>query len=206
MSVTTIRGKLLASAAVCGLLLAATSLVVFSAFSSVTRSEGNTFNAGSITVSNNSTGSTLFAMSAMKPGSTQTRCVKVSYVTSGALTSTLRLYGATTGTGLASHLSVKVIRGADTAPAGTSDADKLRCVGFAAATVDFPGPPAGAGVLFDGKLSAYPASYETGIVDPNGSWAHGDSAVYQIQVTLDDTDAAQGKSAGQEFAFQARNS
>lgn len=145
MSLSTIRGKLTASIAVCVLLLAAVSLVVFSAFSSVTKSEGNTFDAGSITVSNNGPTTALFAMTGMKPGSTQTRCVKVTYATSGGLSSTMRLYGATTGT-LGQYLSVKVVRGVDQAPADTSDTDKRNCTGFVADAQDFDSPPPTASV------------------------------------------------------------
>ena len=58
----------------------------------------------------------------------------------------------------------------------------------------------------DGTLAGYPDSWQDGIVDPDPSWEAGDAAVYQLEISLADSDDAQGKSASQAFAFEARTS
>lgn len=186
-----VRSKLLASVALVGLLLAAVGAVVQSAFTSTVSSSGNTFDAGSIELTGSvDRGSALFDLDGLKPGSGASRCVKVTYGSSGGLASTVRLYGATTGA-LAPHLDVRVTRGSfpGAPPAGGA------CTGFV-----------GAGdALFDAPLSEYPDDYAGGLPDPDSAWTDGESAVYRIDVELADSDDAQGASASHEFIFEARN-
>jgi hypothetical protein len=188
-----VRSKLLASAALVGLLLAGVAAVVQSAFTSTVSNSGNTFAAGSIQLTGSvDRGSALFDLSGLKPGAGASRCVKVSYGSSGGLASTVRLYGPTTGA-LAPHLDVTVTRGSFP---GAPPADGA-CTGFV---------PNGQAALFDGPLSAYPDDYARGLVDTDLAWTNGESAVYRIDVELADSDAAQGGSATHEFVFEARNS
>jgi hypothetical protein len=187
-----VRSKLLASVALVGLLLAAVGAVVQSAFTSTVANSGNTFEAGSIELTGSvDRASALFDLDGMKPGASTSRCIEVSYGSSGGLASSVRLYGATTGA-LAQHLRVKVVRGTfpGAPPAGGA------CTGFTAGA----GP-----ALFDGALSAYPGDYASGLADPDTSWTDGESAVYRIDVEVADTDDAQGASATHEFVFEARN-
>ena len=187
-----VRTKLLASVALVGLLLAAVGAVVQSAFTSTVTNSGNTFEAGSIALTGSvDRGSALFDLEGLKPGSTASRCIAVSYGSSGGLASTVRLYGATTGA-LAPHLNVKVVRGAfaGAAPAGGA------CTGFVAG---------GGAALFDGALSDYPDDYAGGVHDSDASWTDGESAVYRVDVELADSDDAQGAAASHEFVFEARN-
>jgi hypothetical protein len=197
MPARSIRRKLLASAAVVGLLAAATSAVVYSAFTSTAHSASSSFQAGSIALTADSTGSALFAMDGGKPGDAQSRCVTVRYAATGGLTSRVRLYGTTTGSaahgGLDRYLALKVTRGSFPSGAPANGA----CDGFLADGSD--------AVLFDDLLSRYPATYETGLADPASAWHDGDSAVYRFDVVVQDDDAAQGRDATTEFAFQARN-
>ena len=188
-----VRSKLVASIAVVGLLLAAVAAVVQSAFTSTVRNEGNSFEAGTITLTGSvDRQSALFDLDGLKPGSAASRCIKVSYGASGGLGSTVRLYGQTSGT-LAQHLKLKVTRGSfpGAPPAGGA------CTGFT---------PASGVALFDGTLESYPDSYAAGVVDPDPSWSDGESAVYKLDVELSDADAAQGGSAAHEFVFEAHNS
>ena len=186
-----VRSKLLASAALVGLLLAGVAAVVQSAFTSTVANSGNTFEAGTIELTGNvDRESALFDLDGLKPGSNASRCVKVAYGSSGGLASTVRLYGATTGA-LAAHLDVQVTRGSFP---GAPPADGA-CTGFVA----------GGGALFDGPLSDFPDDYAGGVADPDGAWTDGESAVYRIDVELADSDAAQGGSATHEFVFEARN-
>ena len=62
------------------------------AFTATTSNDGNTFSAGSVTITNN-TGSAMFSASALRPGSTATVCMGVEYT--GSLTpSAIKLYTA----------------------------------------------------------------------------------------------------------------
>src|SRR3712207_368359 len=103
-----VRSKLLASAALVGLLLAGVAAVVQSAFTSTVRNSGNTFEAGSISLSGSVDRSTaLFDLSGVRPGPVASRCIKVSYRSEGGLASALRIHGTTTGA-LAPHLRMKI--------------------------------------------------------------------------------------------------
>jgi hypothetical protein len=187
-----VRSKLLASVAVVALLLAAVAAVVQSAFTSTVRNPGNRFEAGSITLTGSvDQASALFDLHGLKPGAAASRCIKVTYASTGALAASLKLHGTTTGT-LGPYLKLKVSRGSfpGAPPAGGA------CTGFAAA----PATP-----LYDGVLASFPSSYATGLADTDGAWTDGESAVYKIDVELADDDAAQGRSATHEFVFEARN-
>ena len=133
----------------------------------------------------------MFDLHGLKPGSTASRCIKVSYASASGLSSTVRLYGTTTGA-LAPHLKFKVTRGTfpGAPPAGAA------CTGFTAA----PTTP-----LFDGTLATFPTSYGAGVNDTNANWTNGEQAVYKVDVELADTDAAQGAIATHELIVEARN-
>ena len=173
----------------------------WSAFSATTDNEGNTFSAGTVTLSDNDAGSAIFTLSGAAPGNSDTGCITVSYT--GSLPSTVRLYGTTAGTGLDQYLDLKITRGTfSTAPAFDS------CTGFTADATNYIG--AGAGVIYNGTLQGFADNYTAGLVDPTAgtpeSWTNPESHVYQIQVTVQDNDAAQGKNATQTFTWEARNS
>lgn len=186
------RSKLLASAALVGLLLAAVAAVVQSAFTSTVRNPGNTFEAGTIELSGSiDRESALFDLRGLKPGPVASRCVRVAYASSGGLASTVRLYGATTGP-LGEHLDVRIVRGTFS---GAAPADG-GCSGFTASSQT---------PLYAGTLAALPASYAAGIEDSDGAWTDGESAVYRIDVDLADSDDAQGDAATSELIFEARS-
>jgi len=173
----------------------------WSAFSATTDNAGNTFSAGTVTLADNDAGGTMLSLANAKPGDSDTGCITVSYT--GSLASTVRLYGTTAGTGLDQYLDLKVTRGSfASAPAFDS------CTGFTADATDYIG--AGAGVVYTGTVQGYPDDYATGLVDPTAgtpeSWTNPESHVYQIQVTVQDNNLAQGKNATQTFTWEARNS
>jgi predicted ribosomally synthesized peptide with SipW-like signal peptide len=173
----------------------------WSAFSATTDNEGNTFSAGTVTLSDNDADSALFSLSNAAGGSSDTGCITVTYT--GSLASTVRLYGTTGGTGLDQYLDLEITRGS---LPSTPDFDS--CDGFTADGTDYIG--AGAGVIYNGTLQGYADDYDAGLVDPTSgtpeSWATLESHVYQIQVTVQDNDLAQGKNATQTFTWEARNS
>ncbi len=185
------RSKLLASAALLGLLLAAVGAVVQSAFTSTVRNPGNTFEAGTIDLSDNvGSGTALFELRGLKPGVTASKCIKLTYGAAGGLAATVRLWGRGDGE-LAPHLRLKVVRGAFTGETPVGG----QCSGFAASSA----PP-----LYDGTLAAYPASYAAGLLDPDPAWTSGETAAYRIEVEVADSDDAQGRRAAHEFVFEAR--
>ncbi len=186
-----VRTKLLASAALVGLLLAGVSAVVQSAFTSTVRNPGNKFQAGSITLSGSVDKSTaMFDLKGMQPGTVVTRCIKVSYASEGDLASTLKVYGLTSGP-LAPHVRIRVLRGHFNGPepGGSS------CTNFQLSTA-IP--------MFNGALDTFPSTYATGLSDMDPNWTDGESGVFKIEAEVADTDQAQGLSATHELVFEAR--
>jgi hypothetical protein len=164
--------------------------LTFSAFTSTTENNANTFKAGTVVLTDNDAGSTLFSMTQMQPGSAQAKCLTVAYT--GSLDSLVRLYGTTTSTpgkDLSPYLNVTIKRGSFS---GATPADQ-DCTGFTAAST-----------LYDGTLAAYPATYAAGVQDST-TFATDDTAVYQVSVSLQDNDLAQDKDATTKLTFEARD-
>jgi predicted ribosomally synthesized peptide with SipW-like signal peptide len=191
--------KLLATAFVLGCFVVLSGAATYSAFSSQTSSSGNSFAAGTVQLTDNDAGSAMLSLSNAQPTATDTSCILITY--SGSLASTVRLYGAISGP-LASYLTLTVTRGTDSSPSFDS------CASFTPDGTDFIG--AGAGVIFQGNLSAFPASYAAGLVDPTSgspeSWTTSETHAYRFAVTLQNDNAAQGQSATAGFTWEARNS
>ena len=80
----------------------------FSAFSSTTANPGNSFTAGTVTISDNDSGSSMLSLSNAKPGDSTTGCITTTYT--GSLSANVRLYASTTGT-LAPYLNLTVTQG-----------------------------------------------------------------------------------------------
>lgn len=192
--------KVAATAVVVGLIGAVAGVGTWSAFSATTSNNGNTFSAGSVSLTDNDSGSAMLSLTAAKPGDTDTSCIDVTFT--GSIASTVRLYGATTGTGLDPYLDLTVTRG--TMAAGSSFDS---CTGF---TPDGTSYGNGAnGVVYSGTLQGYPDDYATGIVDPFATsprtWLTGEKHAYKFVVTVQNNDAAQGKNATQQFTWEARS-
>lgn len=191
--------KLLQTLVVLGLIGIVAGIGTWSAFSDTTSNDNNTFAAGTVTITDDDGGSTpIFNLSGMAPATTDSGCIKVTYT--GSLASSVRLYGATSGTGLDQYLDLKVTRGTSS---GTFDG----CGTFSADGTDYLGQ--GAGVVYNGTLQGFPDNYAAGLVDPtSGSpevWTNPETHAYKFQVTLQDNTGAQGKNATQQFTWEARN-
>jgi len=171
------------------------SLAVLSAQA---RNPSNTFSTGTVLIGDNSGGSTLFTLTAAEPGSTVSGCIKVT--STGSIGSTVRLYGASTG-GLAPYINLTITRGTDSSPSYAS------CANFAADGTNYLG--SGSGVIYSGTLSAFPAAYAAGVVDPTASsprtWTQNEAHSYKITATLANNNAAQGQSSTATFTWEARN-
>jgi len=191
------------------LVLVAIALVVtiagaqtWAAYSATTDNAANSFATGTVALTDNDSGAALLTLAAAIPGDADTGCITVTYT--GSLDSAVRLYGTTStgGTGLDAYLDLRIRRGSFTGAAPAFDS----CAGFAPDSTDYG---AGAGVVYDGTLLAYPDDHATGIVDPPAggaeTWTTGESHVYELRVTLQDDVNAKGKTAGQIFTWEARN-
>jgi predicted ribosomally synthesized peptide with SipW-like signal peptide len=179
----------------------------WSAFSSTTQNPGNSFTAGTVSLSDNDSDSAMFTVTGMVPGVTETGCIKVSYT--GTLTSNVRLYGSTTGA-LGEYLNLKITRGVYT----PSDPAFDSCTNFSADAANHIG--AGPGVIYDGTVGLTPGppegygdTFAEGLVDPaSGSpeaWQNPENHVYKFEITLQDNNSAQGLNATQVFTWEARN-
>lgn len=153
----------------------------------------------------------LFEISGMAPDRPETGCIKVTYHGTGAgPTSFVKLYGSTTATtGLDQYLNLKVTRGRyDPSEPGFDS-----CANFVADSANYfdQGP----GVLYNGTLQGYGDSYTSGaIIDPSEcatppcapeEWVNPESHVYRFEITLQDTNEAQGLTAAQVFTWEARD-
>ncbi len=167
----------------------------WSAWNAQTENHGNTFAAGTVSLGDNDAGGTLFSLTGMRPGITTSRCIRVDYT--GTLPTAIRLYGATTaGTGLEDYVNLTVTRGTVSSGAFPD------CTNFTPDVADHSG--LGAGVLYTGRMNAYPSTWATGIADPNSAWAQGESHYYRFAVDLEPDDDAQGKDATETFSWEAR--
>ncbi|MBO9532580.1 MAG: hypothetical protein J7513_06385 [Solirubrobacteraceae bacterium] len=189
--------NLLATVVIVGLLIAAVGAAVFSAYTSVAANQGNTFKAGSIALTDNDAGNALFTVQGFTPGDAFVRCIEVDYASTGGVQSSLKLYGQTGGTGLANYLDLRIRRGTMPSTGTTGD-----CTGFTPDATDYDGN--GQGVFYDGSLDAFGDDYGTGTDDPIAAWNDGDKAVYEITLTVQNDNAAQGLDATQNFQFEAR--
>lgn len=193
----TLSRRLLASLAV----LLAVGVVVgagtYSAFFSSTESNGDSFAAGTVYISDNDAGAAMLSLTSAVPGNSDTSCVKVTYA--GSLPATVRLYGSSSGA-LAPYLTLTVTRGTNTAPSFDS------CTGFSADATNYIG--AGAGVVYSGSLSAYPTAGSP-LIEPTAgtpeTWTTSEVHSYRFVISLDNNLSAQGQSASAGFTWEARN-
>jgi predicted ribosomally synthesized peptide with SipW-like signal peptide len=182
--------KILLTLVIVGAAGALASVGVFSAFSSTTTNSGNDFAAGTVTIGDNDGGTAAYNVTNGKPGSTQERCIKVTY--SGSLPSTVTLYRSafTGGTGLDGFVDVAVTKGTG---------DQANCSDFSGSTS-----------VYSGELGAFPSSYGSGLSLTNGSgnaaWSQNDAVTFRVRATLQDDNGAQGLTAGtHSFTWEARN-
>lgn len=190
------------------------SVGTWSAFTATTSNPGNSFAAGTVILCDDDAtpvnclgGTPMFNLSSMVPGAATTpSCIKVTYT--GSLTSEVRLYGTTGGSGLDAHLNLVVTR-------GTGGSGFPSCSGFTADTANYFG--SGAGVLYSGTLQGYADSYGGGIVDPTNcitppcaaeAWTNvPETHTYKFEISLPSgtPNSAQGLTATQTFTWEARN-
>jgi hypothetical protein len=190
------------SAVVVAATLAIGAVPTWSAFSSTTANPGNTFSAGTVILSDNDSGGAMLSLGNLAPGGPiGSSCIEVAY--DGSLDAQVRLYGATTGTGLDPWLNLTVTHGVLAGGAFPS------CAQFTADAADYTG--LGAGVVYTGTLQDLADNHATALDDPQPAaretWTTGEHHAYKITVGLDAAapSSAAGLTATQAFTWEARD-
>jgi hypothetical protein len=201
MALRRIRTPLLVTAIVG--VVATAGGVAWAALSNTTSNPGNSMTAGNVTLTDDDGGSTpMFTLAGLKPNDTDTGCIAVT--AGGSLSSQVRLYGTTTGTGADPYASLTVTRGTFPGAPPTFDS----CTGFTADATTYVSGQA-AGVVYAGTLQDFPDTWSAGIVDPPSGapedWTANETHVYRFQITLGPNRAAEGKNATQVFTWEAQN-
>ena len=159
------------------------------AFTASTNNGSNTFTAGTVTLSDDDSGSVMFNLTGMKPGDTATKCVNVTYT--GSLAADVKLYGTVGGTGLATYLDTTIDVGT-----GADGGASTSCNNFA--------PESN---LHNDTLAAFGAArtnYGNGAGGFTGA-TNPSTKSYRVTVTLQDNNLAQGKTASVAFTWEAQN-
>jgi hypothetical protein len=184
------RRTMLAAAVPAGLLLSMTLVWgrTQAAFSGSTTNPASTLTTGTVSLSDDDSGTALFSLSGLKPGNTGTGCIAVSY--GGSVTSAVKLYvkpGDATGT-LGTYLTFTVEEGS-----GGSNAS---CTGFAVSTTDYSGTLSG--------FTSAKTTYGTGV----GAWSPtgaSQAKTYRFSYAVPDDNTAANKSAGVLLTWEARS-
>jgi hypothetical protein len=174
--------------------VAAFALVTFlvvnktrAAFDATTSNGTNNFSAGSVTLTDDDSGSAMFNATNMKPLDTVVHCITVTY--SGTITpAAIRMHSTVGGTGAATYLNLTVEDGT-----GGSFGS---CTGFSASST-----------LYNGTLSGFGATYTnwaTGLAVWNPATTPS-SHTLRFTATLQDNNAAQNLTATAVFTWEAQN-
>jgi hypothetical protein len=188
--------KLALSSLVLAAAVAAIGIGTYSAFSSTTTNSGNNISSGTVVLGDNDSNSAMYNVTNQKPGDTFQQCIKVDYT--GSLSSTVKLYTASTIGTLGQYIDLQIRTGSGS-PAFPG------CTGFTPDAAD----------LYSGTLANFGSTYtnwSNGLLDAgpgaNTSWVNGNSVVYRFTLTLQSSapDTAQGLSVGSHaFTWEARN-
>jgi hypothetical protein len=176
----------------------ATGTIAYAAFGTPTSNSGNQFGAGTVTLSDNDSGSAMFNLTNQKAGFTSAGCIQVTY--NGSVSANVHLYATVGGTGLGSYLSVLIYRGTNTGGFNS-------CATFAADSTNYIG--LGAGIIKYSTLTSLGTSYATGQVDPTSAspatWATGESHWYEFLLQVPSNSSAEGLNATITFTWEAQN-
>src|SRR5205085_6307467 len=158
----------------------------------------NAFSAGSVTISDNDSGSAMYQVTNAKPGDSSTACITVTY--SGSLNANVKLYTTSTIGSLGSHLTLTVTQGTGAVSFGSS------CTNFT--------PDGSGSQIYSGTLSNFASTYTgygSGLSLTNASasatWSQNDARVYKFQISLPSSDTTgSGLNTGSHsFTWEAQN-
>ena len=165
----------------------------FAAFSSTSGNSANTYAAGTVYVSDNDAGSSMWSVSNQLPGASVTKCIRVTYT--GSLDANVKLYTSSGSTGLDQYLDMTVDKGS--MPSGTSFP---ACTSFSSESTIYSGTVQNFKsnkTSFASGVSAFPGAQT--------KWATNDTLVYRFTVTLQNNSSAQGLSCTLALTWEARN-
>lgn len=190
---------LLVLAVVAGLVASAAIIwhASFAAFTATTDNPNNQWSSGTVTLTDNDSGTAMFSASNLKPGSTGSSCITVSY--NGSLAAAVKLYiapgGLTHSAGsspyLSDYLTITVEEGSGSPGFGD-------CTGFTASAT-----------IISGQHLTQIASTNTNFSNGAGTWAPSGAAtkVYRFTYTLDASapNTVAGQTETATFTWEADN-
>lgn len=170
-------------------LTSAGALGTWAAFSATTTNPGNSFDSGTVIISDNDSGSAMFAVTGVVPGSTGNTCMKVSYT--GSLEATIKVYAGNVSNTFSDDFTITI----DKSDAGSDDFQD--CTGFAGGNVT--------NLVTDSTVGNLPTNYAGGYTLDAAAT---NPTHWYIRVTYElDAGAGngdQGKSAEFDIVFEAR--
>lgn len=166
----------------------------YATFSSKVSNSGNSLSVGTVTLSDDDSGSALLSLTNLKPGSSGSRCVAVT--STGSLPSSVKLYATDVATtkGLGGYVTLTVTQG--------TGASFGSCTGFTAL--------ASGSAVYSGTVTAL-STAATGYGNGVGSWSPTGTASetrsFQIAYVVSTTtpDSAQGGTAAFGLTWEAQN-
>ncbi len=197
MSIRTFsRNKRLAAAAAIPVAVIASGVMVwqstYSAFSATTSNPTNNWASGTVALSDDDSNTAMFTATALKPGSTGTKCIAVT--STGSLPAAVKLYGTSYATtnGLASNLNITV----DEGTGGTF----ASCAGFTSTSNIYTGTLASFGTT--------KTNFATGVGTWTPTGTASETKSYKLTYTLSAStpDTAQGGTAAMGFTWESQNS
>jgi hypothetical protein len=176
-------GKLFASLVAVALVGLVGFVGTRAAISDTTDNPGNQFNAGAIDLVDNDAGSYMYQVNNVQPGDSISQCIRVSYT--GTLDSTVGLFMSTPIDALGPYVDMTVDAGTQASSSFPS------CTGFTSSRN-----------LYTGTLSAFQTTHPDAAhglgYSPNdpAPWTDGDSVVYRVTLTLQNT----ARNPGEDFS------
>ena len=184
--------KILLTVLIVGITGTMAALGVFSAYSATTSNDNNSYQTGSVSITDNDAGAFLYQATNQAPGTSTVSCIKVTYT--GSLASSVKLYlnGAVTNGG-AFNLTVE--RGSGLTTFGSA------CTGFTPSSTPY-----------NGTLGAFPTTYVAGIDGKAGgaAWNQNDVVDYRFTISPVDDPTANAhtstmSSGSHSYVWEARN-
>jgi predicted ribosomally synthesized peptide with SipW-like signal peptide len=185
--------KLLLTLLVVGVIGSLAGFGTFSAFTSTTSNDNNSFQAGTVYIADNDSGSAMYQVTNAAPLDSDVSCITVTYT--GSLDAAVRLYASGITGSLAPYVDLTVEVGTDSAPSFDS------CANFTASST-----------IFTGTLASFQAAHSgwgDGLVT-GGTWSQNDAHSYRFTVQLQDDPAANGgatqlNTGSHSFVWEAQN-
>lgn len=166
--------------ALLGVGLASGGAGTWAKWAAATENGGNVVRTGTVALTDDDNGSSVFVFAGITPGAQPSRCVLVR--NAGTASVSVELYGTVTGE-LKDHMTIRVTRGQQ----GRTCAS-----------------PGTATELYNGELSLFPNSTGTPIA-PAPVWQPADQYPYIFELVLRNDPAAQGKTASVGMTWKAKS-